>query len=305
MDTIGLLITEREKVRKKFEKSISETEQDIQIIKKWLGSQKHLPEISGDAVIEFFLTNCKYSIEKTKYVLDMYYTVRFIFPEIFEYSNPNVPHYHETLSTMTTIIPLPKMTAELQRIVVVKYSENVNSAYSPYKMVAHAANLLEILSHEDLMMGLVVIFDNKNMKMEHVKKLTPTFFRKGLAIFENASSIRIAKIHIINHQQRFMEVLFRIAKKFLKKKFLDRIFFHKDYNTLHQQVPQELLPSDYNGKQMSLDKLEELWKVKFKEYGDRFDVLHHMEINEDLREKPLENSEILGYYGNFKQLDID
>lgn len=48
-----------------------------------------------------------------------------------------------------------------------------------------------------------------------------------------------------------------------------------------------------------------MWKAKLIEYYPRFDQLATMRVKEELRPNPLNNDEILGYYGNFKKLDVD
>ena len=46
--------------------------------------------VSEDARIRNFLNLNKFSIEKTKVKIDMYYTIRSITPELFEVSNPKL-----------------------------------------------------------------------------------------------------------------------------------------------------------------------------------------------------------------------
>ncbi|XP_056634287.1 alpha-tocopherol transfer protein-like [Diorhabda sublineata] len=304
MDTTTLIETDRKKVREKYEKSSKDVERDISTIKEWLKTQQHLPEVPADEVIEFYLTNCKYSIEKTKKVLDMNYTARELLPEIFEDSDPNLPNYQETLPKITTIIPLPKLTDQLYRIIIIKCGENVE-IFDPHKIVTHAINVLEVSTFEDLFSALVVIFDNKDMKMAHLRKATPIFFKKVLFLLEKSKSLRIAEIHILNYKHDLVKILLTIAKTVIKKKFMDRIILHENFENLYNYIPKSILPSDYGGTERSLDDLQDLWKMKFREYSDRFDKIKTMKVNESLRSQPLENSETLGYYGHFKKLDVD
>jgi hypothetical protein len=48
-----------------------------------------------------------------------------------------------------------------------------------------------------------------------------------------------------------------------------------------------------------------LMKVKLEEFQGRFDQLDQMRVDESLRPERLVNNDILGFYGNFKKLDVD
>ena len=93
----------REKAATLFEKTPSSINQDTQIIKQWLETQPHFPELMGeyyyikivtsryftdDIKIANFLLLNKYSIEKTKQKIDLYYTIRSLLPDIFDNVNP-------------------------------------------------------------------------------------------------------------------------------------------------------------------------------------------------------------------------
>jgi hypothetical protein len=48
-----------------------------------------------------------------------------------------------------------------------------------------------------------------------------------------------------------------------------------------------------------------LMQVKLEEFQYRFDQLDQMRVDESLRPEKLVNNDILGFYGNFKKLDVD
>lgn len=130
----NLITEDRDKLLREVLESHNKTEEelrkDVEIIKKWLNTQKHLPEIpgefenidlpelinpifiyktfhkdksltfSGDTVIANFLTMNKFSIEMSKQKLDMYYTIRNIFPEIFQNKHPKLLIMKEIAETV-------------------------------------------------------------------------------------------------------------------------------------------------------------------------------------------------------------
>uniref|UniRef100_A0A6P7GSR6 Uncharacterized protein LOC114341729 isoform X2 n=1 Tax=Diabrotica virgifera virgifera TaxID=50390 RepID=A0A6P7GSR6_DIAVI len=266
MITNELLLTEHSKVRQQWGKSSKDVLQDIQILKEWCETQKHFPEIPDDNMIEFFLTNCKYSIEKTKKNIDMYYTLPPLIPEVYEKGNPNLPDYQENVEKSGMIVTMPKLTESLQRVSIYAFKED-STQFDPMTLVSHLQNVYEIRTHIDVVMGEFIIMDASKVKMGHVVKYTPIVFKTMVLILQ--------------------------------------IYLHENLESLYKHISPEILPKDYGGKQKSMAELNELWKEEFVKWSDRFDKKLKMIVDESLRPEPLENSEILGYYGNFKKLDVD
>jgi hypothetical protein len=80
--------------------TIRGVDNDVKIIKNWMKSQPHLPEIMEDVQIRNFLNLNKFSIEKTKEKIDMYYTIRTVVPDLFQDNNPKLPHMKRLFDTM-------------------------------------------------------------------------------------------------------------------------------------------------------------------------------------------------------------
>lgn len=303
MTTKDLFITDRDEVRKKWNKSREDVQKDIKIIKDWIKTQQHLPEVPNDNMIEFILTNCKFSIEKTKKNVDMYYTIRTLMPNVFEKGNPQLPENQAIFDSICQVA-LPKLTDSLHRIIVLKFKEDKKGLFDPYKMLLYGANFSEIRMHEDLVMGDIFLIDCEYFKMNHIIKFTPTFLKASLFAMENVWSHRLKEIHLINYPP-YMDKMMTVAKGILKKKLYDRIYLHPNLENVYKVFPKELLPSDYGGDGKSLEEMAALWKLKFEEYENRFNLLDKLRVQENLRPVPLENDEVLGYYGNFKKLDVD
>ncbi|KAJ3644404.1 hypothetical protein Zmor_022138 [Zophobas morio] len=94
----------KKKVYETFERNEQMVEDDVHIIKTWMKTQAHLPEIMGDAHIRNFLNLNKYSIEKTKGKIDMYYTIRSVIPELFELSNPKLDNVKNVFNTSFGVV---------------------------------------------------------------------------------------------------------------------------------------------------------------------------------------------------------
>ncbi|XP_057667926.1 uncharacterized protein LOC130900935 isoform X2 [Diorhabda carinulata] len=138
MNAETVLITDRDEIRKLSGKSKESVFRDIKIIKEWLETQKHLPEIPSDNLIEFVLNNCKFSIEKTKQNLDMYYTLRNLIPDMYQNANPSTPDIEEVYKK-AYMFPLPKLTPSKERIMFFKYKD-VDDIVDIRKIYVHYLN---------------------------------------------------------------------------------------------------------------------------------------------------------------------
>ncbi|CAH1108292.1 unnamed protein product [Psylliodes chrysocephalus] len=304
MSLENLLITDRQSIRKSWGKTDLDVIEDIVIIKKWLETQKHLPETPCDNMIEFFLTNCKYSIEKTKQNLDMYYTVRDLMPLIYKGVHPCKPEIEPAYKT-GMICTLPKLTQDMYRITILKYNDINPDDSDIDKFCAHFLNnIYEVRLHEDLISGDIYIADYEFVKFGVMAKLSPILLKNVAQVFEKVQSNRMKALHLLN-PPGYVDKIITLFKTFLPKKLQERIFIHKTIEDLCRCVPRELLPCDYGGNEKSMAEIEDLWKKKFHQYKDRFNKLENMKVDESLRPEKLENDEILGYHGNFKNIRVD
>ncbi|CAH1108293.1 unnamed protein product [Psylliodes chrysocephalus] len=302
--TENLLITDRQRIRKSWGKTDLDVLEYIGIIKRWLETQKHLPEIPCDNMIEFFLTNCKYSIEKTKQNLDMYYTSRDLMPLIYRGVHPcksEVDPGYKTGMGCT----LPKLTQDMYRITIFKYNDVNPDDSDVVKFVAHGLNnIYEVRLHEDLVLGDIFIIDFEFVKFGVMAKFSPILMKNIAQVFEKVQSSRMKALHFL-YPPGYVDKIITVFKTFLPKKLQERIFIHKTIEDLLRCIPRDILPCDYGGFQKSMAEIEDLWKKKFQQYKDRFDKLENMKVDESLRPEKLENDEILGYHGNFKKISID
>lgn len=101
---------------------------------------------------------------------------------------------------------------------------------------------------------------------------------------------------------------------------------YRTSDVLLELYDKSILPKDVGGEEKSLEELRgsqvfsavlldyfytfnlffiEMMHRKYEEYKPRFDKIQFMKADESLRPSKLENDDILGYYGSFKQIGVD
>lgn len=65
---------------------------DIEKLRHWIKQTPHLKSRTDDQFLIAFLRGCKYSLEKAKQKLDLFYTVRQLTPEVIKKRDPSNEH---------------------------------------------------------------------------------------------------------------------------------------------------------------------------------------------------------------------
>ncbi|XP_066157989.1 retinol-binding protein pinta-like [Euwallacea fornicatus] len=302
-----ILQTNRPQVYKQIEKELGKTQadidNDIKIIKEWLKTQPHLPEIPEDRIIESFILFNKFSIERTKQKLDMYYTIRSAIPELFD-KHPCSPEMIQQ-AKVCLIVPLPKLANDQRRVIYSKFSQDFGpEAFNQDNYLAQNYNIMELILRGELYLGVHYIFDCAGFKFGHVTKISPMALKKNSVGMEKVFSNRVTSIHFINFHP-YMETPLNFLKAVLPEKIRNRIQMYGDSAGLFNVFPKNILPKDVGGEEESVETLAELWQKEFQNNKALFDKLTTMRVDESKRPTKLTNDDILGFYGNFKKLDVD
>lgn len=300
-------ITEDEinkQIYKEFKKTEEDLENDVNILRTWAVTQPHFPEKPSDRILRFFIVLTKFSIEKAKKKLDMYYTIRSLMPEYFK-CQPLSPEMALQGKTYY-IIPLPKTAPDFKRII---YSQ-VNPNYEPEffiheRVVENFINVAELLVNYDKCYGIHFILDCIGAKLGHITKFSVMALKKTVIILEKVFSNRVTSLYIVNQPPILDNFINNIFKPVLPHKIRNRVTVHSDSSILLRDFGQSVMPKDIGGEEKSLEELYECQLQQFKQYKDRFDVLGTLRVDESLRPEKLVNDDILGYYGNFKHLNLD
>ncbi|CAH1163225.1 unnamed protein product [Phaedon cochleariae] len=288
---------------KKHTKTKEDLREYIEIIRKWIESQPHLPEIPNDSLIGNFLFMNKFSIEGTKQRLDMYYTKQSLIPEFFQDNNPDLPLIRSSFETFY-YFPIPRSTDEGHRITIFKLIDPNPDNFNENLFFAQLFNTFEVRLHEDFFVGEILVYDFRDVSLHHIVKMTPTLIKKSTTVLEKVFNNSVHQIHIVNYPP-FADTLIRMAKQIMKQKLVKRLHLHQGMDKIADFVPVKFLPKEFGGEERSLKELHELWKLKVADYRKRFADLSKLKVDEAKRPTPLINDDLLGFHGNFKKLNVD
>ncbi|VVC98505.1 unnamed protein product [Leptidea sinapis] len=294
------------KIREELNENVETRDKDLEHIKEWLKKEPHLPDEFDDQRIMTFLRGCKFSLEKTKRKLDMYFTMRTAVPEFFNDRDVTRPELQESLKIIQ-MPPLPGLTPDGRRVVLMRgidkeaQAPNVADAFKLALMMGD----VRLKEEKEGVAGDIYVLDASAATPTHFAKFTPTLVKKFLVCVQEAYPVKLKQVHIINVSP-LVDKIVNFVKPFLKEKIRDRIFIHGDANDLYKHIPQEMMPNEYGGKAGSMEELHNSWIKKLEEYKEWFAEQENVKANEALRPgKPTNLDELFGIDGSFRQLVID
>lgn len=113
-----------EALRKKAHVELNEKperiQEDLQAIRQWIAKSPYIRARIDDQFLATFLRGCKYSLERTKEKLDLYYTVRTLSPELIRTRDPEDSKIRNIIR-LGIAVPLPNTeTPDSPRIVLIR-----------------------------------------------------------------------------------------------------------------------------------------------------------------------------------------
>ncbi|XP_014092460.1 alpha-tocopherol transfer protein-like [Bactrocera oleae] len=297
-------ITIREELREP--ENQSDIDRDIKLIREWLDTQPHLPKDMDDGRLATFLRGCKFSLEKVKKKLDMYYTMRNAVPEFFANRDINRPELAMVLDYLHCPT-LPGLTPNGRRITFVRgidvdfQAQHINDAAKVALMIGD----IRLLEEKVGIAGDIFIVDATLASAHHFAKFTPTVIKKFLIAVQEGYPVKVKEVHVFNISP-LVDTIFNFVRPFVKEKIRNRITFHSNIESLYKAVPRDLLPDEYGGKAGSVVELNQQWKKKLEEYTPWFKEQEGKKANEALRPgSPKTSDDLFGMEGTFRQLNID
>lgn len=283
-----------------------EITRDIAAIREWLEKQPHLPKDMDDGRLRTFLRGCKFSLEKVKKKLDMYYTMRNAVPEFFNDRDIDRPELKEIMDNCH-VPPLPNLTPNGRRVTILRAMDKdipTPNASESMKLVMMIGDI-RLVEESVGVAGDVFIFDAVAASPKHLPKFTPQILKKFFICVQEAYPAKIKEIHIINVSP-LVDSLVNFVKPFLKEKIRNRIYMHSNIDDLYKFVPKNILPTEYGGDAGTIVEINEAWREKIRTYTPWFKEQEKSKANEALRPgAPKTADDLFGMDGTFRKLTID
>ncbi|XP_013133477.1 PREDICTED: uncharacterized protein LOC106099464 [Papilio polytes] len=279
----------------------------LQHLKEWLAKQPHLKARTDDQWLAAFLRGCKFSLERTKQKIDLFYTLKTTAPELTPLKY-NDPKFVELLDLGVTVV-LPKSSNPAgPRIILARPGLYDPSKYSIGEVMSLNAVIQNIMLMDDdnfVVAGGVNIMDLQGITMAHFTQINPVLMKKMSVGLQEAAPIRMKGGHYVNTPS-FFETIYNFMKSFLNEKNKKRLYVHTDLESLYQHVPKEVLPTEYGGNAGTIRELADNLKKKILEYSAWLDEEHLYGTDESKRPgKPKTAEELFGVEGSFRQLQFD
>ncbi|XP_014240866.1 alpha-tocopherol transfer protein-like [Cimex lectularius] len=285
---------------------------DLQMLKKWLATQDHLPSCKFSENDNFFysyLISCKGSLEMCKKKIDAYYTSRRKHLDSFGIIDPLkacITQCREYLD----VFSLPQPTPDGSRISLVRLK---NSSLEIYDFLATIQVMLLIMEHKLRMEGITngdyYILDAKpGYTPAHILRINASVVKDTMIYLSNVLPWRVRGLIFINAPSYVEIAVNTFFKPFLKKKIRERITVTEEGTTLlHRLFPAKILPKDYGGESPSCEELTSAWMDKIEAERDWY-LQHCTPTTEE--SKRIENdcsnkNPIFGVHGSLKKLCID
>ncbi|XP_058830845.1 retinol-binding protein pinta-like [Topomyia yanbarensis] len=284
-------------------------EEDLNALRQWIAKSPHIRSRIDDQFLVCFLRGCKYSLERAKEKLDMFYTVRTMSPELIRSRDPLDPKILEIIR-LGVGLPLPNTeTPDSPRVLLIRPAAYDPSCFTIEEVIRISTMANDIMMIEDdnfVIAGQIGILDLANVTMAHFLQFTPSFVKKMTMMSQEASPLRQKGFHYINTPHGF-EVVFNMFKTFMSEKNKSRLYVHgHDLDSLYRHVPKRLLPLEYGGDAGPIQDIIDQSVEKMLSYRDYFLQEDQYGTDESKRPgRPRSAESLFGVEGSFRRLEVD
>lgn len=279
---------------------------DVDALKSWLQQATHIKSREDDQFLVTFLRGCKYSLEKAKKKIEMYYTARTTTPEFFSNRDPSDNFLSEIID-LGCILPLPVDESKSEpRVILTRLGHYDYSKYdflSVMKVTYLMADWCMIHSDVTVINGHINVVDLRGCGIGLMAQITPNVIKKLSSLLE-PFPVRVKAIHLV-HPPRGIETAFKLLMSVCHEKLRNRIYMHENFDALFKVVDKKHLPSEYGGTNLSLPAIIDDWRKKLIEDREWFLDDSKYRIENLTASSAVDKGTLFGAEGSFRSLNID
>lgn len=278
---------------------------DVEAMRSWIKQMPNLKSRDDDQFLISFLRGCKYSLEKAKKKLEMYYMARTTTPEFFANRDPTDKFLDEIIN-LGLIMPLPVDESLADpRIILTRLGGYDYSRYdflSVMKVTYLMADMCMINSDVTIITGHINVVDLKGCGLGLMTQITPSLIKKLSSLLE-PFPVRVKAIHLVN-PPKGIETVFKLFMSVCHEKLRSRVFMHENFDSLQKVVDKKYLPAEYGGTNKSLPEIIADWRRQLLENRQWFldEVNYYYDYP---KTSVVNNGSLFGAEGSFRTLDID
>lgn len=199
--------------------------EDVAKLREWLAKQPHLRVQDDDQSLVNFLRGSKFSLERAKEKIDLYYTVRTAMPDMFKGRDP-MAKVNLELIKMGVLVPLPNTDGPAgPRVMLIRPGRYDPSKFSIEEVFRVNSYFMDILMQEDdnmVVAGQMGIIDLAECTMGHFLHMSPSMVKRITVLSQDASPLRLKGFNYLHTPSGF-EMVFNLFKKFLNEKNRNRV----------------------------------------------------------------------------------
>lgn len=279
---------------------------DVDALRSWLGQATHLKSRDDDQFLVTFLRGCKYSLEKAKKKIEMYYTARTVTPEFFTHRDPNDKFLQEIVN-LGLIMPLPVDESKAEpRLILTRlggYDYNKYDFLSVMKVTYLMADWCMINSDVTVIAGHINVVDLRGCGISLMSQITPSIIKKLSSLLE-PFPVRVKAIHLV-HPPKGIDTAFKLLMSVCHEKLRSRVFMHESFDEMHKVVDKKHLPKEYGGTNKSFPVIIEDWRKTLQENRDWFLDDAKYRVDNLNGSGATDKGTMFGAEGSFRSLNID
>lgn len=294
----------------------------LEVLRSWFRERDNLHGVLDDQVLVAFLRGCKFSLEKAKEKLALFYWIRTGLTQVVQDRDPLDDHVAK-LIRMGVGIPLPHTEHPSDPKIFIIRVAQFDYAKSCFADVIKVGTMInDILMRDDDQMvicGMALIIDLAKVTAGHLVQFDLEFLKQVAILYQDASPLRMQGIHILNPPPLVQTVVGMFNGLLSPKNKDRRIFFHgTSLDSLQQHFPKSVLPTEYGGDLESIDTFVDQWEDKLKKNREYLLELTRLEDFNVVKQgmngsappspsvlTPTKKNACFGLDGSFRKLELD